>query len=131
MGKNSLRGDKMELIITVLIAVIGSSGMWGLLQLIYKTKIENKNQTMDELFKNVEKLCDMQSKLCRATKESMQDRICYLAKGFIERGEIPFDDICNLNEMYAAYKDLGLPCQTAVEAMNIVGELPVVAKRGK
>lgn len=118
----------MEYIIAIIIAVLGSSGMWGLLQLIYKTKSEKKAADLHKMAKSVEDINAKQDLLCKAQKEIMQDRITYLASKYIDEGYISLANRSNLIEMYGAYEPLGEPCTRAVESISLVKNLPIKEK---
>ena len=121
----------MELIPTILIAVIGSSGVWGFLQIIYKTKVETKKYNLEKLSNDIKELCESHNRLCKAQKETMQDRICWLAQSYVNKGEISLTDRANLKAQYDAYCGLGTPCAEATESIEAIEQLPLKKKEKK
>lgn len=93
----------MELIITVVISVIGSSGLWAFLQ----HKLDRNNAKTKMLL------------------GLGHDRIIYLCEVYIKRGYLTHDEYENLYEyLYIPYKNMG-GNGTAERLIEEVRKLPV------
>ena len=82
--------------VTLLVAVIGSSGVSSLIVACLQHRWAAKEKT--------DKRVDA---LVAAQKVLMIDRVRYLGRVYINTGEISLADKENLRGMYAAYKGLG------------------------
>ena len=95
----------IEMIITIIISVIGSSGLWAFLQ----NKLDSNNARTKMLL------------------GLGHDRIIYLSELYINRGWLTHDEYENLYEyLYKPYKDLG-GNGTAERMIEEVKKLPVKA----
>lgn len=93
----------IEMIITIIISVIGSSGLWAFLQ----NKLDSNNARTKMLL------------------GLGHDRIIYLCELYINRGWLTHDEYENLYEyLYKPYKDLG-GNGTAERLVEEVKKLPV------
>ena len=93
----------LEMIITIIISVIGSSGLWAFLQ----NKLDSNNARTKMLL------------------GLGHDRIIYLSELYINRGWLTHDEYENLYEyLYKPYKDLG-GNGTAERLVEEVKKLPV------
>ncbi len=99
-----MSNDLIQIILTVLVSIAGSSGIWT----IVLKRIEKKD-------------------LVRKVLIGMgHDRIIYLGMLFIERGEITQDEYENLHDyLYLPYKELG-GNGAAERVINDVKKLPIV-----
>lgn len=105
-----------ETIITVLIAVIGSGGLWGFVQHLIDTKIKKRETiikeindkldhvaTVEDLNKLAEDLSQLKTDIS-ATKDlslsSARNTLSHLSNNYIALGYIPEDE-------YVAYKSIG------------------------
>lgn len=86
----------MEPILTILLAVVGSSGVASIIVAVLQHHW-SKKATADT---RIDALVEAQQVL-------MIDRVRYLGKCYIEQGNIALADKENLNAMYNAYKALG------------------------
>ena len=105
-----------ETIITVLIAVIGSGGLWGFVQHLIDTKIKKRETIIKEINDNLDhvatvadlnKLAEDLSQLktdISAAKDlslsSARNTLSHLSNNYIALGYIPEDE-------YVAYKSIG------------------------
>lgn len=105
-----------ETIITVLIAVIGSGGLWGFVQHLIDTKIKKRETIIKEIndkldhvatVEDLNKLAEDLSQLkpdISATKDlslsSARNTLSHLSNNYIALGYIPEDE-------YVAYKSIG------------------------
>lgn len=93
----------VEMLVTVLCAIIASSGFWGLMQK-FSSKKDVKARVLIGLG---------------------HDRIIYLGMKFIQRGYITKDEYENLNDyLYKPYKELG-GNGSAERIMQEVNRLPI------
>lgn len=105
-----------EQIVTIIIAIAGSGGIWGVIQYLLETKVtKNKESlkaitdklskvaTSDEVLRLSNTISDIYAEL-EMTKDvalaSARDRLNQLSNKYLELGYIPLDD-------YVAYKALG------------------------
>lgn len=105
-----------EQIVTIIIAIAGSGGIWGVIQYLLETKVtKNKESlkaitdklskvaTSDEVLQLSNTISDIYAEL-EMTKDvalaSARDRLNQLSNKYLELGYIPLDD-------YVAYKALG------------------------
>lgn len=102
-----INSHTIDMFITILISVLGSSGLWAYIQ----TKYQNKD-----------------------TKTMMllglgHDRIVYLCSKYLEKGFITYEEYENLYEyLYKPYKALG-GNGTAERLMDEVKKLPVTSPK--
>lgn len=102
-----MNSHTIDMFITILISVLGSSGLWAYIQ----TKYQNKD-----------------------TKTMMllglgHDRIVYLCSKYLEKGFITYEEYENLYEyLYKPYKALG-GNGTAERLMDEVKKLPVTSPK--
>ncbi len=102
-----MNSHTLDMFITILISVLGSSGLWAYIQ----TKYQNKD-----------------------TKTMMllglgHDRIVYLCSKYLEKGFITYEEYENLYEyLYKPYKALG-GNGTAERLMDEVKKLPVTSPK--
>lgn len=105
-----------ETIITILIAVIGSGGLWGFVQHLIDTKIKKRETIIKEIndkldhvatVEDLNKLAEDLSQLkpdISATKDlslsSARNTLSHLSNNYIALGYIPEDE-------YVAYKSIG------------------------
>ena len=105
-----------EQIVTIIIAIAGSGGIWGVIQYLLETKVtKNKESlkaitdklskvaTSDEVLQLSNTISDIYAEL-EMTKDvalaSARDRLNQLSNKYLELGYIPLDD-------YVAYKAVG------------------------
>ena len=89
----------MDTTITILTVILGSSVVLEIVKAIIGW-LQSKKVNLTALAGTV-------SKLANAQQISMRDRIKWLAKKYIQAGEIDIDDLAILEEMYSSYHDLG------------------------
>lgn len=105
-----------ETIITVLIAVIGSGGLWGFVQHLIDTKIKKRETiikeindkldhvaTVEDLNKLAEDLSQLKTDISAAkdlSLSSARNTLSHLSNNYIALGYIPEDE-------YVAYKSIG------------------------
>ena len=105
-----------ETIITVLIAVIGSGGLWGFVQHLIDTKIKKRETiikeindkldhvaTVEDLNKLAEDLSQLKTDMSAAkdlSLSSARNTLSHLSNKYITLGYIPEDE-------YVAYKSIG------------------------
>lgn len=100
--------NALEIIVTVIIAVLGSSGIWTFATTLYLKKAEKKSLT---------------NKLLLGLGH---DRIIYLCEFYIERGWISTEEYENLHDyLYLPYKEMG-GNGTAERLVKIVEKLPTI-----
>ena len=96
-----------QIIIAIITASLGSTGLWGLLSHIIQSR-SNKKSAQSEMLKGIG-----------------HDRICELAQKYIDRGEITRDEYENLVDyLFIPYKMLG-GNGTAKKMINDVSKLPM------
>lgn len=86
----------MEILLTLISVVVGSSGLSAVIVAILNHRWAAKKGTSTKL-----------DALLEAQKVLMIDRVRYLGECYIIRGHITLDEKENLVEMYQAYKNLG------------------------
>lgn len=107
-----------SLIITIIVAVFASQGLWALILYLVQRKDKKKDKE-DEVLDN-------QSQMLLGLGH---DRIIYLGAKYIEEGSISEDQFENLNKyLYEPYKKLG-GNGTAEKIMEDVKNLPI--RKGK
>lgn len=103
---NSLSPHAIEMFTTIVLACIGSSGFWMIIQ----KRIERK---------------DARSQMILGLGH---DRIIYLCQTYIDRGWLDPDEYDNLyNYLYKPYRAMG-GNGTAERMMNEVNKLPIKSK---
>lgn len=85
-----------DIVVAILIAVIGSSGISTVVVTVLQHRWEKK--------KTSDKRIDA---LVAAQQVMMIDRVRYLGATYIREGKISLSDKENITSMYHAYKDLG------------------------
>lgn len=78
-----------------------------------REEVEKREAELEEKRKKQEELREAEIKeirktvhgLKKAMRTSMQDRIKYLARSYIDKGEVSYDDWKDLHDMYKDYKD--------------------------
>lgn len=103
----------MDTFTTILIAVLSSSGVWGVLQIIITKKMSKKT----ELTATEEAIRKMLLGLAH-------DRIYSLCSGFIERGSITLKEYDNFQYLAQPYIELG-GNGTGHKLIDQVEELPI------
>ena len=94
----------VEMIVTIIISVLGSSGLWAIIQ-----KVLEKNDAKSQMILGLG-----------------HDRIIFLCETYIKRKSITHDEYENLNEyLYKPYKAMG-GNGTAERLMEEVKKLPVI-----
>lgn len=86
----------MEPLITIILAVISSSGIASIVVALLNRHWSKKDREDSRI-----------DALVSAQQVLLIDRIRYLGKSYIQAGEIALADKETLNEMYGAYKELG------------------------
>lgn len=97
----------MNVGITILLAVLGSSGLSAIIVAVLQHHWSKDNAVM------------------MALKVLLIDRVRYLGRCYIQDGEIHLDDKENLREMFKAYKGLGGNGDLDI-VMNEVDKLQIV-----
>lgn len=99
-----------DTIVTVIVAVFGSTGFWALMTAIWQTRQKKKSS---------------ESKLLLGLAH---DRICYLGGEFIKRGYVTRDEFENLHDyLFLPYQEMG-GTGTAAKIMKDVEKLPMREK---
>ena len=93
-------------IVTIIVAVVASSGFWNLLNL-YIDKHHKKRTRLEEAMMCV-----------------LHDRVYFLCRQYIGKPSIAHDDYDNLNKLFSAYTDLG-GNGTAKKLMGEVEKIPI------
>lgn len=106
----------MEPITTVIVAVLGSSGLSAIIVAALNRHWARQDRQDDRL-----------TALVTAQKVVMVDRVRYLGQKYIDAGEITLADKETLEEMHAAYTGLGGNGHLDT-VMAEVEELPIVRK---
>lgn len=86
----------MELVVTIFLAVLGSSGVASVVVAVLQHHWGKKERSD----KRIDALVSAQQVL-------MIDRVRYLGKKYLDDGRICLDDKENIKAMYSAYKELG------------------------
>lgn len=103
-----------QMIITILGAVLASSGLWTLINTLVQRKTKRKDENTEMLVK-----------ISEAVKGLDHDRILYLGAEYVKRGFITKEEYENLHEsLYTPYKELG-GNGTAEKIMREVDKLPI------
>lgn len=77
-----------QLIITLIVAVVGSTGLWSLVSTIITKRTEKKSSTS------------------KALKAILSDKLQYVCSKAIKNGFISIDEYKNVEVLYEAYVDL-------------------------
>ena len=85
-----------DVVVAILIAVIGSSGVSTVVVTILQHRWEKKKASDKRI-----------DSLVKAQQVMMIDRVRYLGATYIREGKISLSDKENITAMYNAYKDLG------------------------
>lgn len=102
-----MNSHTIDMFITILISVLGSSGLWAYIQ----TKFQSK---------------DVKTKMLLGLGH---DRIVYLCSKYLEKGFITYEEYENLYEyLYKPYKAMG-GNGTAERLMDEVKKLPVTSPK--
>ena len=86
----------MSTILTLVLAVIGSSGVASIVVALLQRHWSKTDREDDRI-----------SALVNAQQVMMVDRVRYLGQGFIKAGSLSLSDKENVTAMYNAYKALG------------------------
>lgn len=106
-------------IISVLVAVIGSTGLYTLVQSILKRHWDKQDAKAAKDSVDPQKI----DAICNAIKVLMVDRINYLGTCHIYSGEITMEEKNTITDMYDAYKQLpgsNGHCKGVMEEVNKV-----------
>lgn len=107
-------------VLTILLAVFASSGIWSVVTIIVQFKLNHKNQLDDE-----------QRKMNKMVMGLGHDRITFLGMCYINRGYITKDEYEDLvNYLYIPYEALG-GNGTAKLIIDRVGKLPIAPDKSK
>ena len=109
--------------ITIIIAMIGSSGLWGFLQWMLETKCKKRNQTLKEMDKKLDKLPTKAEITTISTellsiKDSLdtdrnltlsmaREKLNDMSNRYLEMGYIPMDEYVAYNSIGEAYISAG------------------------
>lgn len=100
-----------DTIVTLIIAVFGSTGFWALITAIWQAQTKKKSA---------------ESRMLRGLAH---DRICELGSKYLRQGDITKDEFENLHEyLFVPYHDLG-GNGTAEKIMEDVKRLPIRESR--
>ena len=103
-----------ELILTIFLATLGSSGLWTLVLYFVQRKDKKRDKEDEELCNQLQMLLGLG-----------HDIIVYFGKKYIEKGYVTDTEFENLNKyLYEPYLKLG-GNGTAEKIMNDVKKLPV------
>lgn len=92
-----------QVIVTLLVAVFSSSGMWGFLQWKLEAKENKKQKQLDEIHSAI---LEMQTEISANKDLSLslgRDRVNHLCNNFIELGYIPKEDNISFLLIGASY----------------------------
>ena len=106
-----------------LVQIVLSCGAWSGVMTIILAAIQRRWKKTDDKDGALKALVDAQ-------KVVMVDRVRYLGRSYIRRGEVTLEDKETLQEMYIAYKALGGNGHLTT-IMAEVEKLPVVAEYEK
>jgi hypothetical protein len=107
-------------IVTILLAVFASSGVWSVITLLIQWKLNRKNSIDDE-----------QRKMNKMVMGLGHDRITFLGMAYINKGYITKDEYEDLvTYLYAPYEALG-GNGTAKLIIDRVGKLPMIANKSE
>lgn len=118
-----------EWLVPVCVALIGSSGLFALIQALFQRHWKKQDDTIDlkQMNEKLDNLVQTQDVLIRATKVSLAHDINYLGECCIYAKEITLDNKKTLTEMHKAYR--ALPGENGLcTVMDEVNRLPVVDK---
>ncbi len=102
---------KTEIIVTLIVAVVGSNGLWTFIQFLIGRKQKKFNPEDIEEFKNG--LCAL-----------LRNEIVVAHRTYTSMGYCPIEDKTNISEMYRAYHNLG-GNDIATALKNQIMELPM------
>lgn len=106
-------------VITIIIAVLGSGGLWSFIQ--YRLQQRDLKKMQENSADTVER---------RALLAILHDRIYSSAPDIIERGYVTVDELDNLKYLYRPYKALG-GNGTGEKLVSDVKNLPIKKEREK
>ncbi len=106
-----------------LVQIVLTCGAWNGIMAIALAAMQRRWKRTDDKDGSIKALVSAQ-------KVVMVDRVRYLGRGYIQRGEITLEDKETLQEMYTAYKALGGNGHLTT-IMTTVDKLPVVAEYRK
>lgn len=119
-----------SIIIPIIIAVIGSNGLWVFITSIYN-KRSKKTKDMEELKESVDKLTaeigSLQSLLEKSNnlaKANARDRLNYLSHKYTNFGYIPVEDFASYKLLGKAYEENDGNTIVAEEFERCINELP-------
>lgn len=113
----------MEPIVTIIVAVLGSSGLSAIVVALLNRHWARQDQNSVDTVA----LAQTQKALVQAQKVMMVDRVRFLGQKYIDAGEITLADKETLEDMHTAYKGLGGNGHLDT-VMAEVEELPIVRK---
>lgn len=124
-----------ETLVTIILAIIGSSGLFTLIQFLI-SRNDGKKQAMEDLMKAIVQLqssvddtnADMKLQN-EALMSIAQDRIMYLAREFLSQNWIYADDLSNLRRLADSYRALEGNGDVKI-LMDLVDKLPVRVRGG-
>lgn len=125
---------RWDLIIAVVIAVLGSSGLWAFLKFLItlKRKKKKKKELADEM-KDMKDRMDQHEKDLKLVKAmslgSLYDRAKFLGEAYIKRGHITLQEFADYKKyIYGPYHEGGGD-GTIDKIMTEIEELPIEARK--
>lgn len=118
------------ILIPIIIAVIGSNGLWVFITSIYNKK-SKKTKDLEELKKSVDNLSEefggfqiLLEKSNTLAKANARDRLNYLSHKYTEIGYIPVEDFASYKLLGKAYEENDGNTVVAEEFERCIDELP-------
>lgn len=132
-----------EMVMAIVIAILGSSGLWGFLQWIFETKIKKRNKllsdinskldkvvTRDELLKISNELSSIQNTLNidrELTLSMAREKLNDMSNKYLTLGYIPMDEYVAYNSIGEAYIKAGGNSEIKAKFELVMEDLDVIS----
>lgn len=112
---------RSEIIITIIVAVLGSSGLWAFLQFIVQ-KFASKKEDIKEILDRQEKELELVKAMSLG---ALYDRALYLGEKHIEHGEISISEYNDYKKYIYEPYHTGGGDGTIDRIMDAIDDLPI------
>ena len=99
-----------EMILAIVVAIVGSSGLWGFLQWVLETKCRKRNKTLKDMNSKLDKLATELALIKNAldtdrdlTLSMAREKLNEMSNKYLKLGYIPYEEYVAYNSIGEAY----------------------------
>lgn len=134
-----------EMVVAVIIAIVGSSGLWGFLQWILETKVKKRNQILKDINNKLDKvvtgeeLNEISAELIsigdtldidrELTLAMAREKLNDMSNRYLEIGYIPVDEYVAYNSIGEAYIKAGGNSEIKAKFELVMEDLDVTSPK--